>query len=243
MTTDAQITVDTSNGDMPAFEAIPDGNAKGAIVVVQEAFGVTPHIEHVATRLAEAGWHAVAPAFFHRQGSPVLAYDDLDSVMSLMKELNPEGIAVDLNAAFAFFTAAGFGELQMGIVGFCMGGSVTFHGATLRKLGAAVTFYGGGVAEGRFGLPSLIDQAPRLQTPWLGLYGDLDQGIPSHDVNQLRQVTGDVNVPTEIIQYPDADHGFNCNDRPAVFNPATAADAWSRTLAWFDRHVGSDGST
>jgi len=243
MTTGAQITIDTSDGAMPAFEATPDGGAKGAIVVVQEAFGVTAHIEHIATRLADAGWRAVAPAFFHRQGSPVLAYDDFDSVMPLMKELNPEGIAVDLNAAFDHFTVAGFGERQMGIVGFCMGGSVTFHGATLRKLGAAVTFYGGGVAEGRFGLPSLIDQAPSLQTPWLGLYGDLDQGIPSHDVDQLRQATAQANVPTEVVQYPDGDHGFNCNDRPAVFNPIAAADAWNRTLNWFDRYVGADNPT
>jgi carboxymethylenebutenolidase len=243
MTTSAQITIDTSDGAMPAFEATPDADAKGAIVVVQEAFGVTAHIEHIATRLADAGWRAIAPAFFHRQGSPVLAYDDFDSVMPLMKELNPDGIAVDLNAAFDYLTAAGFGERQMGIVGFCMGGSVTFHAATLRTLGAAVTFYGGGVAEGRFGLPSLIDQAPRLQTPWLGLYGDLDQGIPSHDVDQLRQAAAEVNVPTEIVQYPDGDHGFNCNDRPAVFNPAAAADAWSRTLGWFDRYVGADSPT
>jgi carboxymethylenebutenolidase len=240
MTSGAQITIDTSDGAMPAFEALPDGDAKGAIVVVQEAFGVTAHIEHIATRLAEAGWRAIAPAFFHRQGSPVLAYDDFDSVMPLMKELTAEGLAVDLNGAFDYLTGAGFGESDIGIVGFCMGGSVTFYGATLRKLGAAVTFYGGGVAEGRFGLPSLIEQAPHVQTPWLGLFGDLDQSIPPQDVDRLRQATAAAPVPTEVVQYPDADHGFNCNDRPGVFNPTAAADAWSRTLAWFDRYVGAD---
>jgi carboxymethylenebutenolidase len=238
MTTGAQITIDTPDGAMPAFEALPDGDAKGAIVVVQEAFGVTAHIEHIATRLAEAGWRAIAPAFFHRQGSPVLAYDDFASVMPLMKELTADGITVDLNGAFDYLTGAGFGESDLGIVGFCMGGSVTFYGATLRTLGAAVTFYGGGVAEGRFGLPSLIDQAPQLQTPWLGLFGDLDQSIPSEDVERLRQAAAA--VPTEVVRYPDADHGFNCDDRPAVFNPTAAADAFGRTLAWFDRYVGVD---
>ena len=82
-----------------------------------------------------------------------------------------------------------------------------------------MTFYGGGVAEGRFGLPSLIAQAPALQTPWLGLYGDIDQGIPVADVEQLQAATAAAKVPTENVRYPDADHGFNCNDRPAVFNP------------------------
>ena len=87
-----------------------------------------------------------------------------------------------------------------------------FYAATLRASGAAVTFYGGGVAEGRFGLPSLLDQAPNLQTPWLGLFGDLDQGIPVADVEKLREATDTVKVPTEIVRYTDADHGFNCND-------------------------------
>ena len=167
MTTSAHITIETSDGPMPAFEAIPD-EPKGGIVVVQEAFGVTAHIEDIAQRLAEAGWHAVAPAFFHRQGAPVLAYDDFASVMPVMKELNADGITVDLISAFAHLEAAGFPAARTGIVGFCMGGSVTFYAATLRPLGAAVTFYGGGVAEGRFGLPSLIEQAPTLETPWLG---------------------------------------------------------------------------
>jgi carboxymethylenebutenolidase len=238
MTTGSHISIETGDGAMPAFEASPDGDAKGGIVVVQEAFGVTAHIEHICTRLAEAGWHAVAPAFFHRQGSPVLAYDDLSSVMPVMQELNPDGITTDLLAAFGHLNDAGFTAAQTGIVGFCMGGSVTFYAATLQPFGAAVTFYGGGVAEGRFGLPSLIEQASGLQTPWLGLYGDLDKGIPSVEVDQLRKVAAEVAVPTEVVQYPDADHGFNCNDRPAVFNPTAAADAWERTLNWFDRYVG-----
>ena len=230
MSTGAHITIATTDGPMPAYEASPGVNAKGGVVVVQEAFGVTEHIEDIARRLADAGYYAVAPAFFHRQGAPTLAYDDFASVMPLMKELNAEGITVDLTAAFAHIEAAGFPAARTGIVGFCMGGSVTFYAATLRALGAAVTFYGGGVAEGRFGLPSLLDQTPNLQTPWLGLFGDLDQGIPIADVEKLRGATDAVKVPTEIVRYPDADHGFNCNDRPAVFNPTAAADAWGRTL-------------
>jgi carboxymethylenebutenolidase len=236
------VTITTTDGPMPAFEATPTTEPKGAIVVVQEAFGVTPHIEDVARRLADAGWYAIAPAFFHRQGSPALAYDDYASVMPLMKELSAEGITADLNGAFDYLAEAGYQAERTGIVGFCMGGSVTFYAATLRALGAAVTFYGGGVAEGRFGLPSLIEQAPKLQTPWLGLYGDLDKGIPHAEVDQLREAAAATKVATAVVRYPDGDHGFNCNDRPAVFNPEAAADAWSRTLAWFDQHVAPSSS-
>ena len=231
------LTIETDDGPMPAFEAPPKGDAKGGIVVVQEAFGVTTHIEDVARRLAEQGWHAVAPALFHRQGSPVFAYDDLASVMPAMQQLTAHGLEQDLGAAFDYLDSIGFGPSLTGIVGFCMGGTVTFLAATLRPVGAAVTFYGGGVREGRFGLPGLIDLAPALQTPWLGLFGDLDKGIPVDDVEELRKATGAQSVDAEIVRYADADHGFHCNDRPAVFNPQAAADAWHRTLTWFDGHL------
>jgi len=235
MATSAEITIDTDDGAMPAFEAIPDGEPKGAIVVVQEAFGVTSHICDVAKRLADDGWRALAPAFFHRQGSPVIDYDDLASVMPVMGQLTAEGVRMDLEAAFDFLDTA---NEKTGVVGFCMGGTLTFFAGTLRPLGAAVTFYGGGVDTGRFGLPSLVELAPELQTPWLGCYGDLDRGISVDSVEQLRAAVSKARVPTEVVRYPDADHGFHCDDRPAVFNPAAAHDAWERTLQWFDQYLG-----
>lgn len=240
MTTTAQITIPTPDGPMPAFEATPEAPAGGGIVVVQEAFGVTTHIEEIARRLADAGWYAVAPALFHRQGSPVLAYDDFEAVMPVMGELTKEGLTTDVTAAFDHLERQGFAPDRMGMVGFCMGGSVTFYAATLRGVGAAVTFYGGGVREGRFGLPSLIEQAPGLRTPWLGLYGDLDQGIPPEQVEELRAAVTASPEEAEIVRYPGADHGFNCNDRPAVHNAEAAADAWQRTLAWFEEHLVGD---
>jgi len=233
----AEIVIETEDGGMPAYETRPDGAAKGGIVVIQEAFGVTSHIEELTRRLAADGWHAVAPALFHREGSPVIAYDDFAAVMPAMSALTAGGITTDLAAAFDHLEAAGFSAAETGITGFCMGGSVTLYAATLHARGAAVTFYGGGVSEGRFGLPSLIEQAPNLETPWLGLYGDLDQGIPVDSVESLRAAAKRAKVETEIVRYPDADHGFNCNDRPAVYNAEAAADAWGRMLAWFDAHI------
>lgn len=237
MTKSSQITIETDDGPMPTFSAAPDGDAKGGIVVVQEAFGVTSHIEDVARRLADARWHAIAPAFFHRQGSPVLGYTDFEKVMPLMGELTAGGIATDVAASIEHLGEQGFEANKVGIVGFCMGGSVTLYAATLHALGAAVTFYGGGLGEGRFGIPAGIELARALSTPWLGLYGDLDQGIPVSDVERLREAVAEAPVPTEIVRYPDADHGFHCNDRPNVYNPTAAHDAWRRTLEWFDRHI------
>jgi len=181
------ITVETEDGPMPTYESTPEGQSRGAVVVVQEAFGITSHIESITVRLADAGWRALAPALFHRQGSPVFGYDDFSAVGPVMGQLSAAGITADVHAALDFLAADGVAPGATGIVGFCMGGAVSFYAATLRPLGAAVTFYGGGLREGRFGLPSLIELAPSLQTPWLGLYGDQDKGIPAEDVEGLRE--------------------------------------------------------
>jgi carboxymethylenebutenolidase len=236
---DPLVKIDTADGPMPAYEVTPDGAAKGGVVVVQEAFGVTRHIEEIAERLGAAGWHALAPALFHRQGSPVFSYDDLTPVMPAMQQLTAAGIRLDISASIEHLEAAGFPPARQGIVGFCMGGSVTFYSAVDHAVGAAVTFYGGGIAEGRFGYGPQVAQAANLQTPWLGLFGDLDRGIPPEQVEALRAAAAPASVPTDVVRYADADHGFNCNDRPAVYNEAAAGDAWSRTLAWFDAHIGA----
>jgi len=233
--TTAEILIATDDGAMPAYEARP-AEARGAVVVVQEAFGVTSHIERVAVRLAEAGWHAVAPALFHRQGSPVLDYDDLGSVMPVMRQLTAGGLTTDLDAVLGHLEAAGHPDSRVGVVGFCMGGSVTLYAATLRPLGAAVTFYGGGLAEGRFGLPPGIELAGMIRTPWLGLYGDLDTGIPVEQVEQVRAAASRSGMPSEVVRY-EAGHGFHCEDRPDHYDAAAAADGWARTLAWFDRYL------
>src|SRR5713101_5733596 len=104
---------------MGSFEVSPDGEARGAVVVVQEAFGVTSHIEDVARRLAKAGWHTIAPAFFHRQGSPVLAYDDVESLGPILGQLSAEGFAADVAGALKYLEQADFASSQIGIVGFC----------------------------------------------------------------------------------------------------------------------------
>lgn len=207
-------------------------------MVVQEAFGLTPHIIEVARRLADAGWLAVAPALFHRSGSPVFDYEGgIERLMPVFQSLDAAGIDTDIGATLEWLAGRGIAPERTGIVGFCMGGTVALYAATRFPLGAAVTFYGGGVAEGRFGLPSLIEEAPQLGAPWLGLYGDLDTGIPVADVEELRVAAATAPEPTEVIRYPDAEHGFNCDDR-ASHHPASAADAWRRTLAWFDDHLG-----
>ncbi len=232
------VTLPTADGDMPTYEAVPDSAPRGGVIVVQEAFGVTEHIEDVARRFAAAGYHALAPHLYHRQGSPVLGYDQFDQALPLMGALTRDTLLADLDAALQQLTSVGLPASQVAVVGFCMGGTVAFLAATERPVGAAVTFYGGGVTESRWkGVPALADLAPRLQASWLGLYGDQDPSIPVEQVERLREAVADAVVPTRIVRYPEAGHGFHCDARPAHYHPEAAKDAWQHTLAWLGQHL------
>lgn len=233
------VTINTTDGPMRLYTARPDGEPRGAIVVVQEAFGVNPHIEDVTRRTADAGYYAVAPDVFHRSGpGSIVEYGDFGKVMDFFKDVSgDEAILTDIGAAIEHCRTNGFTDQRIGIVGFCFGGRVSFLTALHYALGASVGFYGGGIVTGRFPqFPPLLDRVQSLQTPWLGLFGDQDASIPVDDVETLRSALRDANVETEVVRYPDAGHGFHC-DRRADYREDDARDAWARTLQWFASHL------
>jgi carboxymethylenebutenolidase len=232
-----ELTLDTADGPMAAYQAAPDGGARRAVIVIQEAFGVNDHIQDVTRRFADAGYHAIAPALFHRAGGGTAPYDDFNQVLPLFEGLTDPGIVMDVEATVAHLRAAGFDDTAIGIVGFCMGGRVTFLVSLELALGAAVGFYGGGIVSARFPqFPPLIDRVGEMQTPWLGLFGDEDSSIPVDDVERIRQELDGVDVPAEVVRYAGAEHGFHCDVRPS-YHAEAAIDAWARTLAWFEAHL------
>jgi carboxymethylenebutenolidase len=232
------LNLDTPDGSMPVFEALPEGTARGAVIVIQEAFGVNDHIEDVTRRFAAAGYHAVAPHLFHRTGAGAYGYDDFSVVMPHMMALTDAGLLSDVEVTVAHLRAAGWSDRQIGIVGFCMGGRVTFLAAGHLALGAAVGFYGGGIVTGRTDeMPSLLPLIPSMRTPWLGLFGDADASVPVEDVERLRdELNAGADVDTAIVRYPGAEHGFHCDARPS-YNETAAKDGWARTLEWLDTHL------
>ena len=233
------IEVETTDGPMPIYEAVP-AEPRGAVVVIQEVFGVNGHIQDVAGRFATAGYHAAAPHLFHRTGSPELGYEDFSAVMPHMQALTDERILGDVDATISHLSTTGWGTPQIGLVGFCFGGRVSFLVATARPLGAAVGFYGGGIVSARFPqFPALVDRAGDLKAPWLGLFGDEDQSIPVEDVERLRNELGasGTPVPHEIVRYPGAGHGFHCDAREGHFHEPSARDGWGRTLDWLGHHL------
>lgn len=225
---------------MRLYEAHPPGPVRGGIIVVQEAFGVNSHIEDVTRRAAAAGYHAVAPDLFHRSGpGAVAAYGDFAKVIDFFTPISgDEDVIGDIDAALDHLHTAGLPAERCGIVGFCFGGRASFLVALRRAIGAAVGFYGGGIVTGRFPqFPPLVDETAALQAPWLGLFGDQDGSIPVDDVVRLSDALRGANVATEIVRYPEAGHGFHCDQRDD-FRAGDARDAWDRTLEWFGDHLG-----
>ncbi len=224
---------------MRIYEVEPQGPPRGGVVVIQEAFGVNEHIEDVTRRAAAAGYHAVAPDLFHRQGGPVFEYgSDFTPIMEIFADLDDTKILSDLDAAIARLHERGYADAQIGAVGFCFGGRCSFLLALRRAIGASVGFYGGGIVTARFPkFPALVDEVAALKTPWLGLFGDDDGSIPVDDVERLRtELGGKAPVDAQVVRYAGAGHGFHC-DRRGDYQPDAAADAWQRTLDFFGAHL------
>lgn len=230
----------TSRHDLPSglpLQVAGEATSARSLIVIQEAFGVTAHIKEVTERFSAHGFYAVAPELFYREGPLEVSYDNFPDAMATMAQLTREGLDADLRATTQWLVSQGYSPSSIGVVGYCMGGSVAFYCATLGIVGASVTFYGGGILHGRFGVPPLVELAPSLQCAWLGLYGDLDKGIPVEQVEELRAATAAVAATTDVVRYANADHGFNCDARPAVFNAHAANDATRRAIDFLNAHL------
>lgn len=208
---------------LAAYRAKPTGAVKrGAIVVLQEIFGVNHHIRNVTDRFAAQGYEAIAPALFDRAKRDVeLGYDEASADVGVdLRAQVPLGDTLrDIESAAAAVKAAG----PVAVIGYCWGGSLAFLAATrLAGLACAIGYYGGKIA-------AHADEKPRV--PVLLHFGERDKGIPLSDVEIVRKKRPDV----EIHTYP-AGHGFSCDER-ASFDPESHEKAMLRTMAFLGQHL------
>jgi len=206
------------------YEAMPKGKPRGAIVVVQEIFGVNSHIRAVADGYAAAGYAAIAPQIFDRVERNVeLGYEQKDMMRGVeiaRGKLKMEQTLQDVQAAID--DGKRFGKV--GVVGYCFGGLVTWLAATdLSGVACAVSYYGGGVA-------GQVDRKPKC--PVMMHFGAKDAHIPLTDVDKVRKAQ-----PGVTVHVYDADHGFNCDHRGS-YDAAAAKLALTRSLEFFGKHVG-----
>ncbi|MGD0418893.1 MAG: dienelactone hydrolase family protein [Xanthobacteraceae bacterium] len=207
-----------------AYRADPGGAAKGGIVVIQEIFGVNHHIRAVCDRLAGMGYAAIAPALFDRQQPNFESGYSPDEIANARKFVaNPDWGAMMRDVAAAIDEAKKSGPAA--IIGFCMGGTIAFLAAAkLNGLSAAIGYYGGQIAKN-------ADEKPKV--PVQLHFGEKDASIPMSDVAIIKaKRSGDC----EIYVYPDAQHGFHCDERGS-YNEATAKLAWQRSTAFLEKHL------
>jgi len=220
-------TIQIKSGDgfvLSAYEAKPAGTCRGAVVVIQEVFGVNSHIRNVADGYAADGYYAVAPAIFERAEKGVeLGYEQADmqrGVDIAFNQLQMPNTLADIQATIQH--ASQFGKV--GIVGYCFGGLLTWLSACqLQGLAAASSYYGGGV-------PGAADMEPRC--PIILHFADQDSFIPMDTVEAFR-----ARHPKLPVHIYHADHGFNCDQR-ATWHAESAKLARERTLALFRQHLG-----
>jgi carboxymethylenebutenolidase len=208
---------------MGAYRADPSGPAKGGIVVIQEIFGVNHHIRAVCDRLAAEGYAAVAPALFDRMEPNFECGYTPDEIANARKFVaNPDFAAMlrDAQAAIDELKKEG----PVAIMGFCLGGTISFLAAAEGAgLSAAVCFYGGHIIK-------IVDKQPKCPTQMH--FGEKDASIPMSDVETIKAK----HPECEIYVYPDAAHGFYCDERGS-YNEAAAKLAWQRALEFLDKHI------
>jgi carboxymethylenebutenolidase len=209
---------------LSGYRASPAGTPRGGLVVIQEIFGVNPHIQQVCDGFAADGYVALAPAVFDRVERGIMlgyAQGDIERGRAIRDKAGLDAMVMDVHAAVRELAAAG---LRVGVVGYCMGGTLAWLAATrIPGIAASVPYYGGGIA-------AAVDEVPRC--PVLLHFGETDASIPPEQYRLV--MSKHPTIPTHL--YP-AGHGFNCDER-ASYHAPSAVLARQRTLEFFRQHVG-----
>jgi carboxymethylenebutenolidase len=217
-----------SNGrSTPGYLARPDDDGTHpGIVVIQEWWGLNPHIKDVAERFAGVGYVALAPDLYHGEIA-----EEPDEALKLAMALDRDRAVAEILAAAGFLQAHDqVSPKHLGVIGWCMGGGLSLSAAagSSGEFGAAIAFYG---------RPLDAEDTKHLKVPVLGLFAELDQQVPVSAVHSFEQELQANDIPHEIHVYPGAQHAFFNDTRPHIYHAEAATDAWQRSLNWFSRYL------
>lgn len=219
------VTLRPADGfELSAYRAVPETLTGRGIVIIQEIFGVNQHIRRVCRSFCEEGYVALAPALFDRVERGVdMGYgkDEVQRGLALRNHLGYDTMLLDVEAGVRTLAAEG---LKVGVVGYCLGGSLAWLAATrIDRVAAAVSYYGGAVAD-------FANEQPRV--PVIFHFGEQDRGIPG----EKREIIHAAHPELPLFVYPGAGHGFNCEMRES-YDQASAKLARQRTLDFLRRHL------
>ncbi len=236
-----EVTIDVNGFGMPAYRAAPAGKTGLPVVLVlSEIFGVHEYIADTTRRFARAGYLAIAPELFVRQGD-AQSYGEMARLMAEVISKVPDAqVMGDLDATVRWAAANGGDTSKLGVTGFCWGGRQTWlYAAHNPAVKAGVAWYGRLLGQNTELTPRHpVDVAGRLHGPVLGLYGSADTGIPLDTVDKMKVALASGNAASRastFVVYPEAPHAFHADYRPS-FRKEPAEDGWKRALAWFSQH-------
>jgi carboxymethylenebutenolidase len=223
--------------EVPAYRAMPETPVGKAgkypvVIVVQEIFGVHEHIKDVCRRFAKAGYFAIAPEFYFRQGS--VADKQMNEIFPIVGKVPDAQVMSDIDAAVAYAISTKRANTKLAITGFCWGGRVTWlYAAHNPKVKAGGAWYGRLVGPASELQPlHPVDVAGKIKGKVLGLYGAKDRGIPLESIEQMRVALKAANNKSEIMVYENSEHGFHADYRPS-YNEKDAKDGFAKLLKWF----------
>ena len=221
-----RVTFKANGHNTEGYLARPASGEGPGIIVLQEWWGLVPHIEDIADRFAAEGFVALAPDLYHGEKAT-----GPDQAGKLMMALDIERAEKDLAGAIDYLKAQpGVTGSSVGTVGFCMGGALSLFAASKNpEVGACVVFYGGH--------PNVKPDLPALKAPVLGIWAGKDGFVTPAVVGQLDQQLTVLGKPHEFHTYPNAQHAFFNDTRPEVYDPAASQDAWKRTIEFFRREL------
>ena len=230
---------------VPAYYAAPAGKKNlPVILVIQEIFGVHEYIADTARRFAKAGYLAIAPELFARQGDPAQYAETAKLIAEVVSKVPDAQVMADLDGAVKWAGANGGNTQKVGITGFCWGGRITWlYAEQSQNVKAGVAWYGRLVGQPTALTPKHpLDLAAGLKAPVLGLYGGQDGGIPLTTVNEMKDALAAAGAKgnaaarrSEFVVYPDAPHAFHADYRPS-YRKAAADDGFKRAIDWFKTH-------
>jgi carboxymethylenebutenolidase len=233
-----EVKIPVGDMEIPAYRAMPaKGGPFPVALVVQEIFGVHEHIKDVCRRFAKLGYMAIATELYARQGD-VSNLKSIDEIRAVVSKVPDDQVMGDLDATVEYAKESGKGDVaRLGITGFCWGGRIVWlYAAHSKLLKAGVAWYGRLVGEKSDLFPKHpLDVATELKAPVLGLYAGKDQGIPLDSVEKMRAAVKQAKVDSEIVVYPEAQHGFHADYRPS-YNEANAKEGWAKLQVWFKKY-------
>jgi carboxymethylenebutenolidase len=216
------LNLNTSGGVTTAHVARPNNETTAAVILIHEWWGINDHIRDIAGRYANEGFLCIAPDLFRGKVAK-----DTEEASKLMHDLAIADGLETIQQAIAEIKRA-YKAQNIGIIGYCMGGTFALRAACeLSELAAAAPFYGDIPEE---------EVLKQLKVPTLFIAGERDAWINPEKVNGLIEAARKYDLPVEVVTY-DADHAFFNNTRPEVYNPKAAADAWRRVLDLFRKHL------